>query len=110
MMRFPDTRRVHELVIPEFMVFTGINDDHDEFIDTVAWAGKCSTDMILPTAQNARDAATNEDEGDGEDEVVPWSYADILRRAALPEPSRAKHSPPSLTGRTRRKGSRYRYC
>lgn len=103
-MLFPDTRRIREMVIPEFLVFTGINDDHDEFVDTVAWAGHCSEQMILPV-KGQYDEENPEDE-----DIVPGSYADLLRRCPIEEPDRRKHSPERLKGGQRRRGTRFRYA
>jgi hypothetical protein len=101
-MLFPDTRRVREMVIPEFLVFTGVNDDHDEFVDTVAWAGHCSENMILPHKGEHEDDP---------DDIVPGSYADMLRRCPTEEPrKRNKHSPDKLTGGARNSGKGWRYA
>jgi predicted phage terminase large subunit-like protein len=109
MMKYPDTRRMREMVMPEFLVFTGINDDHDEFVDLTAWAGVVAEQMILPVKDEEGDTEDAEDEASaGKD---GWSYADMLRRCKTPERKRRSHVPAKLIGAGERKsGTPYRYA
>jgi predicted phage terminase large subunit-like protein len=104
MMRYPDTRMIHERVIPEFLMFTGKNDDHDDVVDTVAWAALMAEKMILPYAGQVAEEA--EDDG----LIVPGSWQDIARRTPNDAPRPRRHSPPRLTGGERKSGKVHCYA
>jgi len=100
MMVFPNTRKIREDVIPQFLVFTGKNDDSDDLVDTVAWAGLCLDKLMLPVPGSAPDD--------------PDALLDRdLSTHALTERDdpRDRHAPERLIGRKpRKKGTRYRYA
>lgn len=97
MIRYPDTRYVREKVIPQFLFFTGINDDEDDLVDAVAWAAHATDEMVLPVRSEG------DDDPDHDEEPPAGSYADILRRCPIddrrqrprhvPEPLRAPRAP-----------------
>lgn len=102
MVRWPDTTKFKHLTIPEFVIFTGKNDDEDDQVDACAWAGSIINELPRPDEH-----ALPSDEDD--EDVVDWSMADIERRDLLNQdrPTRKAHVPEPLRGGVRRAGKEH---
>lgn len=103
MARWPETMKFKHSALPEFLMFTGKNDEHDDLVDACAWAGTIVQELVRPYSEDT-DWAPEEDDED----VVAWSMADIERRDLLAKPvAQRAHSPPTLRGEVRRSGKEF---
>jgi predicted phage terminase large subunit-like protein len=105
MAKFPNTRHTGELVIPQFIQFTGKGDEHDDIVDTCAWPALIADQLLAPHGDDK--APTNQDDDeDGPEGSMAW----IEARSQPEAPARNRHSPPTLTGQERKRGNQYRYA
>lgn len=88
MVKWPNTRRFTQIAMPEFLVFSGQNDDHDDLVDTAAWPAYIADRLLTPHSDYMPSASyTDEDEDEDENQgKVGWN------------------------GRRRKKGKAHRYC
>ncbi len=99
MCRWPETQKFKHLALPEFVVFTGKNDDEDDMVDTASLAAGAVESMVRPYSSD-----TGGEEP--EDDIVDWSMADVDRRTPKTTPVRP-HVPMTLRGAPREKGKPY---
>lgn len=104
MVRFPDTNYMRQVVIPEFLVFSGKNDEHDDCVDTASHAAVAAETQV---------SATEEDDEIDVDfysaQEGAWNINDIQARIyELNEPPdpRRRHIPKTIRGEQRKSGAR----
>jgi predicted phage terminase large subunit-like protein len=102
MARFPNTRVVGELVIPQFIQFTGKDDEHDDLVDTASWPALIADQLIAPHTdpEEAPDHHSEDPEGS-----MAWIEARVFDQ----QQDKNRHSPPRLCGGERKRGREYRY-